>query len=72
MLTKSIRTGSPTPIRSQLKALLMQEIQEGHFKRGGRIPSERELAERYGSRASVRESITELIHLEALFRTVGR
>jgi DNA-binding LacI/PurR family transcriptional regulator len=73
MLTKSIRADSPTPIRSQLKALLMQEIQEGRFKRGGRIPSERELAERYGiSRASVRESITELINLGILFRTVGR
>jgi DNA-binding transcriptional regulator YhcF (GntR family) len=40
--------------------------------RGG-IPSERELAERYGiSRASVRGSITELIHSGILFRTIGK
>jgi LacI family transcriptional regulator len=68
-----IRSDSPTPIRSQLKELLIQEIRQRRFRPGGRIPSERELAERYGiSRASVRESITELIHSGFLFRTVGK
>lgn len=73
MPSRAIRSDSPTPIRSQLKALLMKEIEEGRFKAGGRIPSERELAERYRiSRASVRESIAELINSGILFRTVGR
>ena len=73
MSKMKIRSDSPTPIRSQLKELLIQEIREGHFLPGGRIPSERELAERYGiSRASVRESITELINSGFLFRTVGK
>ncbi|HWB98931.1 MAG TPA: GntR family transcriptional regulator [Bryobacteraceae bacterium] len=73
MSRTKIRSDSPTPIRSQLKELLMTEIREGRFQAGGRIPSERELAERYGiSRASVRESITELINSGILFRTVGK
>jgi GntR family transcriptional regulator of arabinose operon len=73
MVKTTIRSDSPTPIRSQLKALLMTEIREGRFSAGNRIPSERELAERYGiSRASVRESIAELINSGFLFRTVGR
>ena len=68
-----IRSDSPTPIRSQLKEILIGEIRQGRFRPGGRIPSERELAERYGiSRASVRESITELINSGFLFRTVGK
>ena len=50
----------------------MQEIKEGRFTEGGRIPSERDLAEKYGiSRASVRETVTELINAGILFRTVG-
>ena len=59
-MTKSaIRTQSSTPIRLQLSQLLRQEIVGGRFAAGARIPSERDLAERYGiSRASVRESIT--------------
>lgn len=68
-----IRSDSPTPIRSQLKEILIGEIRQGRFAAGGRIPSERELAEKYKiSRASVRESITELIQAGVLFRTVGK
>ena len=73
MSRKVIRSDSPTPIRSQLREILLKELKEGRFTRGGRIPSERELAERYGiSRASVRETITELINSGILFRTVGK
>src|SRR4051794_10806173 len=73
MPKNAIQSDSPTPIRSQLKALLLQEIRNGTFQPGCRIPSEREIAESYGiSRASVRESISELLNLGILFRTVGR
>ena len=52
---------------------MLHEIRAGRFKPGGRIPSEREIAEQYGiSRASVRESITELLNSGVLFRTVGK
>jgi DNA-binding LacI/PurR family transcriptional regulator len=73
-MTKSaIQTESATSIRLQLSQILRKEIGEGRFARGTRIPSERDLAERYGiSRASVRESITELIEAGILFRTVGK
>lgn len=73
MSKKSIRQDSPQPIRSQLKDILLKDISEGNFARGRRIPSERELAERFGiSRSSVRETITELINSDVLFRTVGK
>jgi hypothetical protein len=58
MPKNAIRSDSPTPIRSQP---------------GCRVPSKREIAAKYGiSRASVRESITELLNSGLLFRTVGR
>lgn len=73
MLKSTICSESPTPIRLQLSQILRKEITEGRFLAGSRIPSERDLAERYGiSRASVRESITELIQAGILFRTVGK
>jgi DNA-binding LacI/PurR family transcriptional regulator len=73
MANKVIQPDQPTSIRTQLRDILLQEIKDGRFTEGGRIPSERDLAERYGiSRASVRETITELINSGILFRTVGK
>ncbi|HUQ94579.1 MAG TPA: GntR family transcriptional regulator [Bryobacteraceae bacterium] len=73
MVKSTIETDSPTSIRLQLSQILRREISEGRFESGARIPSERDLAGRYGiSRASVRESITELIEAGILFRTVGK
>ncbi len=73
MPKNAIQSDSPTPIRSQLKELLLQQIRNGRFQPGCRIPSEREIAEKYSiSRASVRESISELLHSGLLFRTVGK
>ena len=70
MRKAAIQTQSATPIRLQLSQILRVAIENGTFPAGVRIPSERDLAERYGiSRASVRESITELIQAGALFRT---
>jgi len=73
MSRKQIHQDSPEPIRSQLREILINEISGGTYSPGGRVPSERELAERFGiSRTSVRETITELIHSGFLFRTVGK
>jgi len=73
MTEKLIFQDSPQPIRVQLREILQQEISEGKFAAGKRFPSERELAGRFMiSRASVRETIGELISLGVLFRTVGR
>jgi GntR family transcriptional regulator, arabinose operon transcriptional repressor len=73
MANNVIQPDQPTSVRTQLRNILLQEIKEGRFTEGGRIPSERDLAERFGiSRASVRETITELINAGILFRTVGK
>ena len=73
MSKRAIQTEGPTSVRLQMSEILRHEIQEGQFPPGTRIPSERDLAERYGiSRASVRESITALVHAGVLFRTIGR
>jgi GntR family transcriptional regulator, arabinose operon transcriptional repressor len=73
MANRVIQPDHPTSVRTQLRDILLQEIKEGRFTEGGRIPSERDLAERYRiSRASVRETITELINAGILFRTVGK
>jgi DNA-binding LacI/PurR family transcriptional regulator len=70
---RKIDSNSPNSIRSQLRVILQKEISEGVYKNGQRFPSERSLAERFGvSRASVRETIAQLISDEVLFRTVGR
>lgn len=60
-------------MRLQLSRILRREIGVGRYPAGSRIPSERDLAEEYSiSRASVRESITELIQAGILFRTIGK
>ena len=73
MANRVIQPDHSTSVRAQLRDILLLEIKEGRFTEGGRISSERDLAERYGiSRASVRETITELINGGILFRTVGK
>ncbi len=73
MSNGTIRQDSPVPIRIQLRDILLQRIAAGEFPAGGRFPSERELSQRFSvSRASVRETIGELISSGVLFRTVGR
>jgi DNA-binding LacI/PurR family transcriptional regulator len=70
---KTVDSNSPVPVRSQLRAILMEEIRTGVFAPNQRISSERDLAERYGaSRASIREAIMELISSGVLFRAGGR
>jgi|SRR5579872_2913638 len=73
MANRTIQPDHPTSVRTQLREILLQEIKEGRYLEGGRIPSERDLAQTYRiSRASVRETITELINVGILFRTVGK
>ena len=72
-MMRKVDSNSPLPVRSQVRAILIKEIQEGVYPRNQRIPSERDLAERYGaSRASVREAIMEMISAGILFRSAGR
>jgi len=68
-----ISQDSPLPVRVQLRNILLQEVREKKAEGQRRFPSERELAERFNvSRASVRETISELISSGVLYRTAGR
>jgi len=70
---QKIDTNSPIPLSHQLRLILVEEIKNGVYKPGRRIPSERILAERFKiSRASVRETIAAMLGDGTLFRTVGR
>lgn len=64
---------SSIPLYYQLKTLLKQQIRNGKFEPGDRIPTEQELCERYGiSRTPVRQALTELTHEGLLKRQPGR
>jgi DNA-binding GntR family transcriptional regulator len=66
-------TRSPEPVREQLRLLLVAEIERGTFLRGAKLPSERELAERFGtSRTTVRQAIESLVEGGALVRGLGK
>lgn len=72
-MAKSVETNSPLTVKLQVRSLLVDEIKSGVYVANHRIPSERDLAEKYGvSRASVREAITELLSTGVLFRAGGR
>lgn len=54
--------GSGKPIFEQLKEAILQMIEEGKYKPGDVLPSERELAGQYGiSRVTVRQAINILV-----------
>lgn len=66
---RSIQQDILTPVGTQLREILLGDIQSGRYPALARIPSERELADKYGiSRASVRESIATLISQGVLVR----
>ena len=68
-----INSNSPVPVRLQLRSILVEHIEQGVYKPGVKLPSERALAEKFGvSRTSVREIITQLLSEGILFRTGGR
>src|SRR5581483_11164901 len=72
-MPRVVDSESPTPVRVQLRSILLEEIESGVYPPNQRIPSERDLAERHGaSRASIRETIAELISSGVLFRAGGR
>lgn len=72
-MAKVVKGDSATPVKQQLRLLLLEEIQAGSYKAGQKIPSERDLAMRYrASRASVREALGDLIAEGVLMRTGAR
>ncbi len=62
-----------SPLYQQIKALITRSLQEGEWKPGELIPSEADLAARYGvSQGTVRKAIDELAADNLLMRRQGR
>lgn len=62
-----------SPLYQQIKALLIKSLQDGEWKPGELIPSETELAARYGvSQGTVRKAIDELAAENLVDRKQGR
>ena len=67
--------GSPTfsPLYQQIKSLLLQALQAGEWKAGEMIPSEIDLAQRFGvSQGTVRKAIDEMAAENLLVRRQGK
>jgi GntR family transcriptional regulator len=68
-----IDRGVPIPYYYQLQELLRQQITQGRWKLGQRLPSEKELCERYGvSRTTVRQAIGNLVTDGLLHHVKGK
>lgn len=64
---------SSTPLYLQLKELLRAAIMDGRFAPGSRLPSERELAHRYGvSRMTARQALQLLAQEGMTYSRVGK
>jgi LacI family transcriptional regulator len=71
MLNPSTKTGDRVP--SRLCSILSDEIKRGIYGPSGRLPAERDLAERFGvSRTSVRECLNYLVKDGVVVRLVGK
>lgn len=68
-----INKNSTDPIYVQIKKAIILRIEEGVYKSGDKIPSERSFSEEFGaSRMTVRQAINELVNEEKLYREQGR
>ncbi len=71
--SRQLLTRSPEPVREQLRILMLGEIERGAFLRGAKLPSERELAIRFGtSRTTVRQAIESLVEGGVLVRSPSK
>ena len=67
-----IDRSSPIPIYHQLKSLIRERIENGHWRPGDRLPTEYEFCERYAiSRAPVRQALAQLAQDGLLRRHAG-
>ncbi|MDR7485382.1 MAG: GntR family transcriptional regulator [Armatimonadota bacterium] len=71
--TETLDKLASTPIYVQLRDLLRQQVAAGELAPGMRVPSERELAERWGiSRMTARAALSQLVDLGHLRRVPGK
>ena len=65
--------GAEKPLFKQFRDVILQMIEEGKYKQGDILPSERELAEQYGiSRVTVRQALTSLAQDGIIFKKQGK
>jgi len=65
--------GTEKPLFKQLRDVVLQMIEEGKYKPGDLLPSERELAEEYGiSRVTVRQALNSLVQDGIIFKKQGK
>ncbi len=70
---RNIDRQSPIPLYYQLKTILLEAIESGHYPYGGMFPAEMEIVEQTGlSRTTVRQSIAELVSEGWLSRHKGK
>jgi GntR family transcriptional regulator len=63
----------PIPLYYQIKTRLQEVIESGQLQPGDRVPSERELTERYSvSRMTARQALAELESLGFIYRVQGK
>lgn len=64
---------SPIPVYYQLRNIIQKKIQNGDYREGDLIPSERELSEDFGiSRMTVRQAMNHMVAEGLLIREKGR
>jgi GntR family transcriptional regulator len=69
----TLSKNAPVPLYLQVKNTLEAEITDGVYHPEGRLPSERELCERFGvSRMTARQAIKELERAGKVFSRVGK
>ena len=73
MLDVTLDTASPKPLYEQVKEYILSNIQAGIFITHSRIPSERELAQRFGvNRLTVTRAMRELEQAGIIYVRIGK
>lgn len=71
--TMSVNKEIATPLYSQIKTLILRSIESGEFRAGEKIPSEMELAAKYGvSRITTKQALNELMQEGVVYRVAGK
>lgn len=73
MFEKPLNKNSATPLYRQLSARLAEQIQNGEYQLGDKLPSEREFSEQLNvSRITARQAIEALLESGLIYREQGR
>lgn len=73
MSESNVSKDSPVPLYYQIKESMKEEIESGNLEPHERLPSERDLENRYGvSRMTARRALTELVSEGYVYREQGK